>query len=76
MSFWDSMSVGGLWDALNDPRRFGTPKSTVEAILYCVKARGATALKEPANVERMARCDDKARAKIRLLVAELLEKAA
>jgi hypothetical protein len=70
---WDSMSVGSLWDALNDPRRHQTPQSTVEAILYCVKERGSTALKEPANIERLKRCDDKARAEIRLRAAKLLE---
>jgi hypothetical protein len=69
----DTMSVGSLWDALNDPRRHATPKATVEAILYCVKKRGSAALKEPVNIERLARCDDKARAEIRLRAAKLLE---
>jgi len=41
-----------------------TPQSTIEAILYCVRERGLAALKEPANLERLARCDDAARAQI------------
>jgi hypothetical protein len=34
-----------------------TPQTTIEAILYCVKARGQSALQEPANLERLSRCD-------------------
>jgi hypothetical protein len=51
------MSLSTLWNALNDPRRFATPATTIEAILYCVRARGLAALDEPANLERLSRCD-------------------
>jgi hypothetical protein len=42
-----------------------TPQSTIEAILYAVKSRGVDALEESANVERLSRCDEAARAEIR-----------
>jgi hypothetical protein len=41
-----------------------TPQTTIEAILYCVRERGPTALREPANIERLRRCDRAARAEI------------
>jgi hypothetical protein len=34
-----------------------TPQTTIEAILYCVRVRGTKALHEPANIERLSRCD-------------------
>ena len=43
---WDRMPLGALWDNLNDPRRYATPQSTIDAILYCVRTRGLAALKE------------------------------
>jgi hypothetical protein len=62
---WDEMSVTGLWSWLNDPRRFSTPPSTIDAIVYAVQARGTAALKEPAIVHRLASCDAAARADIK-----------
>ena len=41
-----------------------TPQSTIEAILYCVRERGPTALREPTNIERLRRCDRGARTEI------------
>jgi hypothetical protein len=41
-----------------------TPRSTIDAILYCVRTRGLAALKEPANLERLRRCDAMAQAEI------------
>jgi hypothetical protein len=41
-----------------------TPQTTIEAILYCVRERGPTALRAPANIERLSRCDRAARAEI------------
>jgi hypothetical protein len=41
-----------------------TPKTTIEAIMHSVRERGPSALKEPANRERLARCDDAALAEI------------
>lgn len=34
---WDTMPVGALWDALNDPRRHGMAASTVEAFKYVLR---------------------------------------
>ena len=53
---WDRMPLGALWDNLNDPRRYATPQSTIDAILYCVRTRGLAALKEADNEERLSRC--------------------
>jgi hypothetical protein len=54
---------------LNDRRP--TPEATVEAILYSVRERGVAALKEPANVDRLSRCDQAALAEIDRRVAKL-----
>ena len=73
---WDEMSAGDtLWHALNNPRRFSTPQSTIEAIIYCVRERGLDALEELANKERLARCDRAARDEINRRTAVMLEKA-
>jgi hypothetical protein len=41
-----------------------TPDVVVEAIMWCVRKRGIEALDEPANIERLSRCDAAARAEI------------
>jgi len=48
-----------------------TPQTTIEAILYCVKARGQSPLQESANVERLSRCDAAALAQIAARMAKL-----
>ena len=68
---WDTMCVGSLWDALNDPRRHSTPQVTIEAVVHAVRERGVDALKEAATIERLSRCDAKARAEINRRVAAL-----
>jgi hypothetical protein len=73
---WDQMSVGALWDWLNDPHRWQTPQSTIEAVMVAVRARGIAALKEPATIERLMRCDDAARAEINRRIAALQRRAA
>jgi hypothetical protein len=50
-----------------------TPQCTIEAILYCVRERGASALKEPANVARLRTCDPPARTQINHRMARLLQ---
>jgi len=50
-----------------------TPQATVEAIMFAVRERGLTALKDAANVERLARCDQAARAQINHRIARLIE---
>ena len=68
---WEDMSLGALWERLNNPRR--TSQSTIEAILVAVRSRGLGALKEPANLERLRRCDAKAQAEIDRRIDKLLE---
>lgn len=48
-----------------------TPQVTIEAVLYCVRECGLAALKEPANLERLSRCDEAARAQINDRIAKL-----
>ena len=57
---WNTMSIDALYRALNNFR--ATPQTTVEAIMVAVRERGLAALKEAANVERLVRCDQVARA--------------
>jgi hypothetical protein len=41
-----------------------TPQATVEAVMWTVRERGLKALKEPANQERLRRCDAAAQEQI------------
>jgi hypothetical protein len=56
---------------INDPKNRPTPQVTVEAIVLSVRERGLAALKEPANVERLERCDAAAKAEIERRIAKL-----
>jgi hypothetical protein len=60
------------WFEVNDPQARPTPQVTVEAILHCVRERGLAALKEPANLERLARCDAAAKAQIDERIGKLM----
>ena len=51
-----------------------TPEVTIEAVMYCVRERGLAALKEPANVERLSRCDAAAKAVIETRIAKFKSK--
>jgi hypothetical protein len=53
------------------PKPRPTPQMTIEAILYCVRERGVAALKERDNIERLRRCDAKARAEINARIQKL-----
>jgi hypothetical protein len=68
---FDSVSLDALWNALNDPKRHPTPKAVIDAIMHCVRTRDVAALKEPANVERLSRCDDAAHAEIKRQITAL-----
>jgi hypothetical protein len=48
-----------------------TPRTTLEAIMWCVRERGPQALHEPANIERLSRCDSAAIAEIDALIPKL-----
>jgi hypothetical protein len=67
----DNISIDRAWSELNDRRRHGTPRATIEAILHCVRERGLKALREPANVERLSRCDAAAKAEVDRRIAKL-----
>jgi hypothetical protein len=45
-------------------RSMPTPRTTIEAILWCVRQRGVQALHEPENIERLLRCDSAAKSEI------------
>jgi hypothetical protein len=55
-------------------QRRRTPRTTVEAILYCVRTRGISALKQAANLDRLSHCDPAARTQINKRIASLIEK--
>jgi hypothetical protein len=67
---WDRMSLDALWARLNQAR--ATPQSTVEAVMVWVRERGLKALEESANLERLSRCDESARAQINGRIARLI----
>ena len=67
----ENMSLGALWERLNDPRR--TDQTNIEAIMVAVRTGGLAALNEPANIQRLGRCDAQARAEINRRIASLRE---
>jgi len=67
----EKVSLEAAYRRLNDPARFPTPRTMIEAILYCVRERGVAALDEPEDIERLRRCDAAALAKINQHIAEL-----
>jgi hypothetical protein len=70
---WHTLSLGRLWDRLNDPHQRATPQSTIDAILYCVRQRGLAALDEPENQRRLRECDDAACKQINARIARLFK---
>ena len=48
----------------SEKRTLPAPRTTIEAIMWTVCERGPRALHEPANIERLSRCDDAAIAEI------------
>ena len=72
-SFCDSCRAADRQAPRHQPRpeQRTTPQATVDAILHSVRERGLQALKEPANVERLSRCDEAARAGINRRIEKL-----
>jgi hypothetical protein len=62
--------INADWDDIRRQRR--TPQTTIEAIMYTVRTRGLAALKEPANIERLSRCDGAAKDEINQRIARLI----
>jgi hypothetical protein len=56
------VSLDRAWHELRDNRP--APEVTINAIKLAVRARGAKALQEPVNQERLRRCDSTAREQI------------
>jgi hypothetical protein len=69
-----NVSIERAWNELNDPRNRPTPQTIIEAILFCVRERGLAALKEPANLERLSRCDATAKARIDQRIEKLIKR--
>jgi hypothetical protein len=67
------MIVGERTSTSRRPEHRRTPQTTIEAIIHCVRERGLAALEEPPNVERLARCDQAARAQINQRIARPIE---
>lgn len=69
--FNDHVGLGAVWEWLNDAAQHPTPWTTIEALVLSVGARGIDALDEPANVERLSRCDEEAREQIKNRIVKL-----
>jgi hypothetical protein len=67
------MNVGdaGGYEAVNNQRP--TPQTVIEAVMYCVCARGLGALKEPDNLNRLRQCDARAQTEIDRRIDKLFE---
>jgi hypothetical protein len=50
-----------------------TPQTTIEAIMYAVRTEGLAALNQPDILERLRRCDARARAEINSRIDKLLQ---
>jgi DNA-binding transcriptional MerR regulator len=70
---WEDMTLDELEELFNCQRP--TPQATIEAIMHSVRERGLGALKEPANIERLVRCDQAAKEQIDRRIAKLVRKA-
>jgi hypothetical protein len=66
------MTLEQAWYEVNERAAHPTPQVTVEALLHCIRERGVAALKEPANLERLARCDAAAKAQIDKRIGRLI----
>jgi hypothetical protein len=65
---WDNMSLPVLYETLMARRP--TPWVTVQILIDAVRLRGVAALDEPANVERLLRCDAAAREELNASIEE------
>jgi hypothetical protein len=66
------MNVGGAggYEPVNNRRP--TPQTVIEAVMYCVRARGLGALKEP-ELNRLRQCDARAQTEIDRRIDKLFE---
>jgi hypothetical protein len=64
------MSIDARWQFSKEGHP--TPQTTIEAIICAVRERGVAALKEPANIERLLRCNASAQAEINRRIARLI----
>jgi hypothetical protein len=65
------ISLEQAYREINDPQNRPTPRVVIETILLTVRERGLAALKEPANLERLSRCDAAAKAEINERIEKL-----
>jgi hypothetical protein len=54
-----------------EPKKRGAPRTTIEAIMWCIRERGPEALHEPTNIERLSRCDHAAITEIDARITKL-----
>ena len=66
------MTLDELGELFN--RQRPTPQATIEAIMHSVRERGLKVLKEPANIERLVRCNQAAKEQIDRRIAKLVAK--
>jgi hypothetical protein len=67
----DDISLSAAWHELNDSRNRPTSRFTINAVVHSVRERGLSALKEPANLERLSRCDAAAKTEINERIEKL-----
>jgi hypothetical protein len=67
------MSTPASSRCFSHTNRSVTPQTTVEAVIWAARERGLAALEEPANVERLVRCDQAARRQINERISRLIQ---
>jgi hypothetical protein len=69
-----NLSVGALWNALNDSRNRPAARVVIEAIFWDVRENGLAALKSESNKRRLVLCDENAKAEVKRRIASLQER--
>jgi len=69
----NDISLDAAYRQLNASENRPTPQVSIEAIMVGVRERGLKALEERANIERLSRCDESARAQINSRIARISE---
>jgi hypothetical protein len=65
------VSFEQAWFELNDPLAHPAPRVTIEAVIESVRVRGLAALEEEKNIERLSRCNARAKPEIERRIQKL-----
>jgi hypothetical protein len=67
----DDVSLDRAWHELNDTHKRPTPKASIDAVWHAFLERGVAALSQPEVMDRIAHCDEDARAELDRRIATI-----